>query len=422
MQSWRLIQPATMSMLSKGKQKIDVMIINIHPTNMISFNLLTQAMALDVISLIAKKILDKGAHLYLQKPFNVETMKYLWQLVLREKKQREKLTKESERNRDHKNVDDTDEINVVGENEEQPREKKIVANAEEQKDNIDEVENDVISNEKFKLKRKRGIKNTKETNEGKIQSSAINKVVMQKDCREWTNDLHAKFMKVVQELGEGRCYPKEILEVMIHDVPDLTRMQVASHIQKCRCNDWRAPEERKHIHQPSSQGSSNDSKKKSTFQKYGIMSQTKRGTNFPISTLNTNKSFARGESSIQQQLCPQLQFGSQCGPCSNIFRGTFGTKIRNATINMYNLNVNADKVYDTYVGSATFNELGVANTNFQQYIGEPNMSNPSSIIGASYVNYIEGSDSNKKKNCNVYFDFNNMNYLFQNHGPSSSNT
>ncbi|KAH0645012.1 hypothetical protein KY284_032896 [Solanum tuberosum] len=229
-----------MSMLSKGKQKIDVMIINIHPTNMISFNLLTQAMTLDVISvvicdehneLIAKKALDEGAHLYLQKPFNVEIMKYLWQLVLREKKQREKLTKASEKNRDHKNVDDTDEINVVGENEEQPREKKIIINAEEQKDNIDEVENDVISNEKFKLKRKRGRKNMKETNEGKIQSSAINKVVMQKDCREWTIDLHAKFMKAVEELGEGRCYPKEILEVMIHEVPDLTRIQVASHLQ-----------------------------------------------------------------------------------------------------------------------------------------------------------------------------------------------
>ncbi|KAK6782296.1 hypothetical protein RDI58_020092 [Solanum bulbocastanum] len=102
--------------------------------------------------------------------------------------------------------------------------------------------------------------------------------------------------------------------------------------------------------------------------------------------------------------------------------GTFGTEIRNATINKYNLNANADKVSDTYVGSATFNELGVANTNFQQYIGEPNMSNSSSIIGTSYVNDIEGSDSNKKKNCNAYFDFNNMDYLFQNHGPSSSNT
>ncbi|KAK6779918.1 hypothetical protein RDI58_022102 [Solanum bulbocastanum] len=233
------------------------------------------------------------------------------------------------------------------------------------------------------------------------------------------------------------CYPKEILEVMIRDVPDLTRMQVASHLQKCRRNDWTAPEERKHIHQLSSQGSSYDSKKKSTFQKYGIMSQTERGTNFSISTLNTNQNFARGESSIQQQLyCPQRrvqpsylnfidQFNNSCfstqnyagdglqqqhGPlfemlasqglqdsiigntnhsltlefdCENHHNisdfsldlnvahgatyqgcGTFGTKIRNATINKYNLSLNADKVSDTYVGSVTFNELGVANTNF----------------------------------------------------------
>ncbi|KAK4731323.1 hypothetical protein R3W88_024311 [Solanum pinnatisectum] len=408
---------AAMSMLSKGKQKIDVMIINIHPTNMISFNLFTQAMTLDVISvvicdehneLIAKKALDEGAYLYLQKPFN--------------------------------------------------------------KDNIDEAENDVISNEKYKLKRKRGRKNMKETNEGKFQSTAINKIVMQKDCKEWTNDLHAKFMKVVQELGEGRCYPKEILEVIIHDVPDLTWMQVASHLQKCRRNDWRAPEERKHIRQPSSQGSSNDSKKKSTFQKYGIMPQTQRGTNFPISTLNTNQNFARGESSIQQQLyCPQhrvqpsyLNFidqfnisfflaqnyagdglqqqhrplfemlGSQGLQDSIIGNTNYSPALEFDSENHhnisdfsldlnYNLNVNANKVSDTYVGSVTFNELGVANTNFQQYFGEPNMSNPSSIIGASYVNDVEGSDSNKKENCIVYFDFNNMDYLFHNHGPSSSN-
>ncbi|XP_049378164.1 two-component response regulator ARR2-like [Solanum stenotomum] len=348
---------AAMSMLSKGKQKIDVMIINIHPTNMISFNLLTQAMALDVISVV-KKALDEGAHLYLQKPFNVEIMKYLWQLVLREKKQRAKLAKESEKNRDHKNVDDTDEINVVRENEEQPREKKIVANAEEQKYNIDEVEND--------------------------------------DCREWTNDLHSKFMKAVQELGEGRCYPKEILEVMIHDVPDLTQMQVASHLQKCRRNDWRAPQKRKHIRQSSSQGSSNDSKQKTQnyagdgIQQHGALFEMlgSQGLQDPIIE-NTNYS-------------PALEFDSENHHNHNISDfsfdlnvahgetysncGTFGTEIRNATINKYSLNVNADKVSDSYVGSATFNELGVANTNFQQYIGEPNMSNPSSIIGASYVN------------------------------------
>lgn len=42
------------------------------------------------------------------------------------------------------------------------------------------------------------------------------------------------------ELG---CYPKEILELM--NVPGLTRMQVASHLQKCRNDNWRAPEERR---------------------------------------------------------------------------------------------------------------------------------------------------------------------------------
>ncbi|WMV42224.1 hypothetical protein MTR67_035609 [Solanum verrucosum] len=370
--------------------------------------------------LIAKKALDEGAHLYLQKPFNVEIMKYLWQLVLREKKQREKLTKESDKNRDHKNVDDTDEINVVGENEEQPREKKIIANAEEQKDNIDEVENDVISNEKFKLKRKRGRKNTKETNEGKIQSSAINKVVMQKNCREWTIDLHAKFMKAVQELGEGRCYPKEILEVMIHEVPDLTLMQVASHLQV----------------QPSYLNI-NDQFNNSFFsaqnyagdgiqQQHGALFEMlgSQGLQDPIiGNTNYNPALEFDSENYHNHNISDFSFdlnvahGATYSGC-----GTFGTEIRNATINKYNLNVNADKVSDTYVGSATFNELGVANTSFQQYIGEPNMSNPSSIIEASYVNDIEGSDSNKKENCNAYFDFNNMDYLFQNHGPSSSNT
>lgn len=99
----------------------------------------------------------------------------------------------------------------------------------------------------------------------------------------------------------------------------------------------------------------------------------------------------------------------------------FGTEIENAIINEYNLNANANNVSDTCVWNATINELGVANTNFQQYIDEPNMSNPNSIIAASYAIDIEGSDSNKKKNCDAYFDFNNMNYLFHNNEPPNSN-
>lgn len=41
----------TMLMLSKEKQKVDVMILNIHSSNMPTFELLAQAVALDIISL-----------------------------------------------------------------------------------------------------------------------------------------------------------------------------------------------------------------------------------------------------------------------------------------------------------------------------------------------------------------------------------
>ncbi|KAK6143210.1 hypothetical protein DH2020_023558 [Rehmannia glutinosa] len=60
---------------------------------------------------------------------------------------------------------------------------------------------------------------------------------------QWTEELHQKFMNAVKQLGEGRCYPKEILELM--NVPGLTRMQVASHLQICRNAKWLPPSERK---------------------------------------------------------------------------------------------------------------------------------------------------------------------------------
>ncbi|KAK4350070.1 hypothetical protein RND71_029383 [Anisodus tanguticus] len=43
-----------------------------------------------------------------------------------------------------------------------------------------------------------------------------------------------------------------------------------------------------------------------------------------------------------------------------------------------------------------------------------NKSNPSNIVAASDLNHIKGSDSNEKKNYDAYFDFNNIDDLFQN--------
>ncbi|XP_075489810.1 two-component response regulator ORR26-like [Primulina tabacum] len=63
-----------------------------------------------------------------------------------------------------------------------------------------------------------------------------------RECTDWTPELHAKFMNAVQLLGEGRCFPKEILNLM--NVDGLTRLQVASHLQKCRNPNWRVEEKR----------------------------------------------------------------------------------------------------------------------------------------------------------------------------------
>lgn len=91
-----------MSMLSRGKQNIDVIILNVHSSNLLSFDLLAQTVALDIISLVicdelndpvAKKILEDGAYLHLKKPFDKEIVKYLWQFIVKKRNTK----KESER-------------------------------------------------------------------------------------------------------------------------------------------------------------------------------------------------------------------------------------------------------------------------------------------------------------------------------------
>ncbi|PWA45850.1 two-component response regulator ARR14 [Artemisia annua] len=76
------------------------------------------------------------------------------------------------------------------------------------------------------------------------QSSEDNDVydIMKRNHIEWTKELHTKFISVTRQLGEGRCYPMEILKLM--NVPGLTRMQVASHLQRCRRGRWEVKEKR----------------------------------------------------------------------------------------------------------------------------------------------------------------------------------
>ncbi|KAG5583958.1 hypothetical protein H5410_044392, partial [Solanum commersonii] len=476
------------SLLSKGNQKIDVMILNVHSSNLLSFTLLAQAVALDIISLVvcdefnelvAKKTLEVGAYLYLKKSFDKEIVRYLWQFVLSEKIRREKARKGSGKHKYQMKFVDISTNNIVGENKEP--EEKNVSYTKEQSNNIHEAGNDVVLSGKYTLQRKRGTKNMKENNEVERQNNVIDTVVRRKDYKEWTEDLHVSFMQVVHQLGEGRCYPNKILDVM--NLSDLTRMQ------KCRCNNWRSPEERQYMRHLSIKQSTNASQEtRSSFRKYGVMpylhanvpnqqwnpNQIQRGPEFPFPTNKTNNIFAQGESSIQNQLYhPQFQVQPitsaltihliihfclpklmlVVGYNNNIdhylkcwvhrdyktqLLGTLilgsrivsSTYIGNAIINNYNLNVLVDNVTtysssamvsDTYIGNVTFNGLGATNVNAnsQQHVGEPIMSGPRNTDVASYENYVEGSNSNEKED--AYLNFNNMDYLFQNLGPPSAN-
>jgi len=138
-------------------------------------------------------------------------VKYLWQLVLREKIQREKSIKGLEANgRNHTNVDEIYDNNIVRD-EQQFGEKNMHVDTEEHNNNIHKAENDGVSTGKYKLKRKRGRKGIKQINEGESRSGVINKTGTRKNCAKWTIDLHSKFTKVVEQLGQGSKFTSLVI-------------------------------------------------------------------------------------------------------------------------------------------------------------------------------------------------------------------
>uniref|UniRef100_M1A188 Transcription factor n=1 Tax=Solanum tuberosum TaxID=4113 RepID=M1A188_SOLTU len=370
--------------------------------------------------LLAKKALKEGAYLFVKRPLNEEIVKHLWQFILTKRIQKDEVRKESE-DEYQMNVDDIDKDNFVGDNEKLSGEKNNVSDIEEQSDNIHEAENNIVSNGECKLRRKSRRKNSKETNEGESQNTTINKVVRRKNCTKWTANLHAKFMKSLELLGEGSCYPKQIVEVM--NVPGLTRMQVASHLQKCRSDNWRSPEERKYNRRPSSNTSLSDSQQKNSFRKFGTMPHfqkniSQRNSELTFPTLHTNSTFVSGESSTQEPLYPpQFHVQPHHLNIGNSFNNSFSSISYNVggviqqqrgvsfetldssqqlqgsiigstnyrsdltlnngdrhTQNDYNLNLNVPHgttypgnimLFDIDIESATCNKLKVTNANFQ---------------------------------------------------------
>ncbi|XP_057965529.1 two-component response regulator ARR1-like [Malania oleifera] len=209
-----------LSMLRDNGKKFDIVLADLHMPNMDGFRLLEIINELemdipvcnylindldlanvfsnnsvmsshDAKEVVIKGII-KGACDYLVKPVRMETLKYIWQHVVRKQKHVLKQTWE-----------------VEGAGSEALRQPKQSINGEGN----------------YKSSKKRN--DDESDREGREEMPTLKKPRVV-----WSPELHREFVAVVDELGIDKAVPKKILEYM--NVPGLTRENVASHLQKYR--------------------------------------------------------------------------------------------------------------------------------------------------------------------------------------------
>ncbi|KAK7314964.1 hypothetical protein VNO77_33496 [Canavalia gladiata] len=166
------------------------------------FHLPVIMMSADSSKSVVTKSLENGAAHFILKPICKDDFKDIWQYVMAARKG--KATVEN--------------IEV-----------------ESQGDNDKIVVQDVNSSEASSLiepkrKRKYGQRNNNQMNKEDQSEGSSGLVKKQKVV--WTSYLHNLFLVAIKQVGLDRAVPKRILQIM--NVPNLTRENVASHLQKYR--------------------------------------------------------------------------------------------------------------------------------------------------------------------------------------------
>ncbi|GFY95427.1 hypothetical protein Acr_10g0008120 [Actinidia rufa] len=219
-----------------------------------------KVMSADEDAMVAKIALENGACFFLEKPVGANVLKSLWQYVIKEKLFKVKIFENND------NLHETANLNGT----------KVHKSTKNNPEGNNETNSNYRkSNDVVKKKWRNGKGNNVDELVGECNKG--NRKSWKKFGTDWTEELHNKFMAAVNHLGEGRCYPKEILELM--NVPGLTRMQVASHLQKCRNDNWRAPETRKSTN--ASSAPTNVSQYKFASRKFGSMPRLVKSSNNP---------------------------------------------------------------------------------------------------------------------------------------------
>ncbi|KAI3796942.1 hypothetical protein L1987_39629 [Smallanthus sonchifolius] len=156
-------------------------------------DVLSVVMSEQVNEAFVHEVLKSGAFLVVKRPLTIEAMRHIRQDVIRK--------------RIHAH--------------EQCKNKNVV------------IKNETQENGSFGIRKKGRCEPNKRLHKAHVDEDDDDDTSLKKKiCVDWTQELHEIFVNAVSQLGEGRCSPKKILDLM--GVPGLTRKQVASHLQKYR--------------------------------------------------------------------------------------------------------------------------------------------------------------------------------------------
>ncbi|KAI3724326.1 hypothetical protein L2E82_36098 [Cichorium intybus] len=207
---------AALKLLSKKNSKFDLLLIDsgMNDVDVHTFLRLTKNM--DFLSIVISEqeddaflieALKSGAFLVVKRPLTINAIRHMRQDIIRERIHKHGKCK----NNNIIQKDTTQEI-MIQENRISDSKKKERGDPMKQVNQIN-IDNNVIY----------------QSSEDNDYDDDDDDSTKKKICLEWTQELHEKFLKAITKLGDGRCFPKEILKLM--GVPGLTRMQVASHLQ-----------------------------------------------------------------------------------------------------------------------------------------------------------------------------------------------
>ncbi|KAL7160872.1 hypothetical protein ACSBR2_041506 [Camellia fascicularis] len=250
-----------LSILSNGKEQFDLVLIDMNLPDIDGFMLLQEAinkglptilMSANEDAMVAKIALENGACFFFEKPIGGNMLKSLWQYVIKER-----LFKVQNFEKNAILHDTTNQKGkLIESNENNPGEKiEIDSNSKKTK---------VGSKRKARTGKGINVDEVGELDKGKRKSTKKKYILV--------------FYMFLICLLELECYPKEILDLM--NVTGLTRMQVASHLQKCRNDNWRAPESRKANASGANSGN-NGSQYKFGSRKFGTMPRLVKSSRNP---------------------------------------------------------------------------------------------------------------------------------------------